>query len=103
MSGNSPKRQPGILFLLILGDLDVLMRPVQPLAYFPWVQSFYGGDIKDGDSRWFAFHTATRSYVAGPIDHLTFSAGFSGQVPNQAGFAEVHVRVNGYLEASPTS
>jgi LysM repeat protein len=95
--------QPGVLSPLFLGELDVLNRPVQPLAFFPWVQSFDGGDVKDGDQRWFAFHSATSLYVAGPVDHLTFSAGFSGQVPDQSGFAEVYVCVNGYLEAAPAS
>ena len=95
--------QPGVLFPLILGQLDVLMRPVNPLAFFPWVQSFYSGDMTGGAGRWFAFHTATRLYVAGPVDHLTFSAGFAGPEANQAGFAEVHVCVNGYLEAAPAS
>jgi hypothetical protein len=95
--------QPGQLFPLMLGELDALMRPVNPLAFFPWVQSFYGGDTKDADGRWFGFHTATRLYVAGPIDHLTFSAGFAGPEANGAGFAEVHVCVNGYLEAAPAA
>ena len=93
--------QPGILSPLFLGELDILNRPVQPLAFFPWVQSFDGDDVKDGDQRWFAFHTPTRLYVPGPVDHLTFSAGFEGQVPDQSGFAEVYVCVNGYLEAAP--
>jgi hypothetical protein len=88
---------------LFLGELDVLSRPVNPLAFFPWVQSFDGGDVKDGDQRWFAFNSVTSLYVAGPVDHLTFSAGFSGQVPDQSGFAEVYVCVNGYLEAAPAS
>jgi LysM repeat protein len=96
-------QQPGVLFPLILGELDPLNRPVQPLAFFPWVQSFDSADIKDGDPRWFALHTATHLYVAGPADHLTFSAGFIGPEPNQAGFAEVYVCVNGYLEAAPTA
>jgi LysM repeat protein len=95
--------QPGVLFPLFLGELDVLMRPVNPLAFFPWVQSFYGADVADGASRWFGFHTPTRLYVAGPVDHLTFSAGFAGPEPNGGGFAEVHVCVNGYLEAAPAS
>lgn len=95
--------QPGVLSPLCLGELDVLSRPVNPLAFFPWVQSFDGGDVKDGDQRWFAFNSATSLYVAGPVDHLTFSAGFSGQVPDQSGFAEVYVCVNGFLEAAPAS
>jgi LysM repeat protein len=95
--------QPGVLFPLILGELDVLMRPVNPLAFFPWVQTFYGADVTDGSSRWFGFHSETRLYVAGPVDHLTFSAGFAGPEPNEGGFAEVHVCVNGYLEAAPAS
>jgi hypothetical protein len=95
--------QPGVLSPLCLGELDVLSRPVNPLAFFPWVQSFDGGDVKDGDQRWFAFNSATSLYVVGPVDHLTFSAGFGGQVPDQSGFAEVYVCVNGYLEAAPAS
>ncbi len=93
--------QPGVLFPLILGELDVLMRPVAPLAFFPWVQSVYGRDLTDGAARWFAFHTSTRLYVTGPVDHLTFSAGFAGPEPNGGGFAEVHICVSGYLEAAP--
>jgi LysM repeat protein len=97
-------QQNGMLFPLVLGEIDVLGRPVQPLACFPWVQSFYSADIQNATSpRWFAFHTATRLYVTGPVDHLTFSAGFSGLEPDEVtGFAEAHICVNGYLEAAPT-
>ena len=70
---------------------------------FGRVQRFYNGDMTDGAGRWFAFHTATRLYVVGPVDHLTFSAGFAGPGSSQDGFAEVHVCVNGYLEAAPAA
>jgi LysM repeat protein len=94
--------QQGMLYPLALGEIDALGITEQPLAIFPWVQSFYGADIQNVDSeQWFAFHTATRLYVPGPIDHLTFAAGFIGLDQNQQGFAEAHVCVNGYLEAAP--
>jgi LysM repeat protein len=92
--------QPGTMAPLILGELDVLARPVNQLAFFPWVQSFYSGDVTDGDARWFAFNTPTQLYVAGPVDHLTFSAGFGAA--NQTGYGEIYVCVSGYLEANPT-
>jgi LysM repeat protein len=95
--------QPGRLFPLILGELDVLMRPVNALAFFPWSQSFYSADTTDSDTRWFGFHSSTHLYIGGPVDHLTFSAGFAVPEPAATGFAEVHVCVNGYLEAAPAS
>jgi LysM repeat protein len=94
----------GQLSPLVLGETDVLAQPVNPLAFFPWFQSFYSGDIHDPiDQRWFAFHSATRLYVAGPVQNLTFSAGFAGLNPDGSGFADVYVCVNGYLEAAPTT
>ncbi|MFZ0718370.1 LysM peptidoglycan-binding domain-containing protein [Mycobacterium sp.] len=96
--------QPGTLAPLIMGEIDVLGRPANPLAFFPWIQSFYSGDINDAiTERWFAFHSATRIYVAGPVQNLTFSAGFGGTDADQSGLAEVHICVNGYLEAAPTA
>jgi hypothetical protein len=96
-------QQQGMLYPLALGEIDALGITEQPLAIFPWVQSFYSADIKDAISeRWFAFHTATRLYVSGPVDHLTFGAGFVGLDLNEEGFAEAHVCINGYLEAAPT-
>jgi hypothetical protein len=96
-------QQKGLLSPICVGQTDILARPVNPLAFFPWVQSFYSGDIQNPiDERWFAFHSATRLYVAGPVQNLTFSAGFAGLNPDQSGFAEVHICVNGYLEAIPT-
>jgi len=94
--------QPGTMAPLILGELDVLGRPVNQLAFFPWVQSFYAGDVTEGAARWFAVNTPTRVYVAGPADHLTFSAGFGGSEPNQTGYGEIYVCLTGYLEANPT-
>ncbi len=96
-------QQQGQLSPIVLGATDILARPVSPLAFFPWVQSFYDGDIDSAiEQRWFAFHAATRLYVAGPIANLTFSAGFAGLSPDGSGFADVHICVNGYLEANPT-
>ena len=95
--------QSGVLDPVVMGEIDVLGQPANPLAFFPWVQTFYSGDIHDATSpRWFAFHSATRLYVAGPVENLTFSAGFSGTDPDGSGFAEAHICVNGYLEANPT-
>lgn len=94
--------QGGVLFPLALGEVDALNQPEHPLACFPWIQSFDSADIDATAPRWFAFHVATRLYVTGPVDHLTFSAGFIGLDPNQAGFAEPHICVNGYLEGAPT-
>jgi LysM repeat protein len=96
-------QQTGILAPVVMGEIDVLGQPVNPLAFFPWAQSFYSGDIQDPiQQRWFGFHSATRLYVAGPVDGLTFSAGFAGPNPDGSGFAEAHICVNGYLEANPT-
>jgi LysM repeat protein len=93
----------GVLSPVVLGETDILARPVNPLAFFPWIQSFYGGDISDPiDQRWFGFHSATKLYVAGPVGSLTFSAGFAGLDPDGSGFADVYICVNGYLEANPT-
>jgi LysM domain-containing protein len=93
----------GVLSPMVFGATDILARPENPLAFFPWVQSFYSGDIENPvDQRWFAFHSATRLYVAGPVQTLTFSAGFAGQNPDGSGFADVYICVNGYLEANPT-
>jgi hypothetical protein len=72
------------------------------LACWKAGQSFYSADIDATAPRWFAFHVANRLYVAGPVDHLTFSAGFIGLEQNELGFAEPHICVNGYLEAAPT-
>jgi LysM repeat protein len=96
-------QQAGILSPIVFGETDILARPVNPLAFFPWVQSFYSGDIQHPiDQRWFAFHSATKLYVAGPVENLTYSAGFAGLNPDGSGFALVHICVNGYLEANPT-
>jgi LysM repeat protein len=93
----------GVLSPVVLGETDILARPVNPLAFFPWVQSSYSGDIQNPmDQRWFAFHSATRLYVAGPVEKLTFSAGFAGLNPDGSGSADVYICVNGYLEANPT-
>jgi hypothetical protein len=35
-------------------------------------------------------------YVAGPIQKLTFSAGFAGLDPDGSGFADVYICVNGF-------
>jgi LysM repeat protein len=95
--------QPGVLSPVVLGETDILARPVNPLAFFPWIQSFYSGDIQNPiDQRWFGFHSLTRLYVAGPIEKLMFSAGFAGSDPDGSGFADVYICVNGYLEANPT-
>lgn len=97
-------QQQGLLSPIVLGQTDILARPENPVAFFPWVQSFYSGDIQQPiDQRWFAFHSATRLYVAGPVQNLTFSAGFAGLNPDGSGFADVYICVNGYLEANPTS
>ena len=70
--------QRGVLSPVVLGQTDILSRPVNPLAFFPWTQAFYGGDIQTPiDQRWFGFHSLTRLYVAGPVEKLTFSAGFA--------------------------
>jgi LysM domain len=93
----------GVLSPIVLGQTDILARPVNPVAFFPWVQSFYSGDIQNPiDQRWFAFHSATRLYVIGPLQNLTFSAGFAGLNPDGSGFADAYICVNGYLEANPT-
>jgi LysM repeat protein len=93
----------GVMSPVVFGETDILARPVNPLAFFPWVQSFYSGDIQSPiDQRWFGFHSATKLYVAGPVGSLTFSAGFAGLNPDQSGFADVYICVNGYLEANPT-
>ncbi len=93
----------GVLSPIGMCATDVLARPVNPVAFFPWVQSFYSGDIQNPiDQRWFAFHSATRLYVSGPVGSLTFSAGFAGLNPDQSGFADVYICVNGYLEANPS-
>jgi hypothetical protein len=97
-------QQQGLLSPIVLGQTDILARPENPVAFFPWVQSFYSGDIQHPiDQRWFAFHSATRLYVAGPVQNLTFSAGFAGLNPDGSGFADVYICVTGYLEANPTS
>jgi LysM domain len=94
----------GVLSPVVLGETDILARPVSPLAFFPWIPSVYSSDIRNPvDQRWFAFNSATRLYVAGPVEKLTFSAGFGGSNPDGSGFADVHICVNGYLEANPTS
>ena len=96
-------QQQGLLSPIVMGETDILARPVNPLAFFPWVQSFYSGDIQGSiDQRWFAFHSSTRLYVAGHVENLTFSAGFAGLAADQSGFADVYICVNGYLEANPT-
>jgi LysM repeat protein len=93
----------GVLSPVVLGETDILARPVNPLAFFPWVQSFYSGDIQNPIyQRWFGFHSATKLYVAGPVGSFTFSAGFAGLDPDGSGFADVYICVNGYLEANPT-
>jgi hypothetical protein len=93
----------GVLSPMVLGQTDILARPTNPVAFFPWVQSFYSGDIDNPiDQRWFAFHSATRLYVAGPVQTITFSAGFAGLKPDNTGFADVYICINGYLEAAPT-
>jgi LysM repeat protein len=103
VSGRLVQQQGGLLSPVVFGETDVLARPVNPLAFFPWVQSFYSGDISGPISeRWFAFHSATQLYVAGPVEKLTFSAGLEGLNPDGSGFADVYICVNGYLEANPT-
>jgi LysM repeat protein len=95
--------QPGMLGPVVMGEIDPLGQPSNPLAFFPWVQCFYGGDIPAGSSpRWFGFHSVTRLYVAGPVENLTFSAVFIGAGTDGSGFAEAHICINGYLEANPT-
>jgi LysM repeat protein len=44
-------QQQGMLFPLALGEVDALGQPEQPLACFPWVQSFYSADLQDAESR----------------------------------------------------
>jgi LysM repeat protein len=96
-------QQRGVLSPVLLGETDILARPVNPVAFFPWVQGFYSGDIQNPtDQRWFGFHSATKLYVAGPVENLTFSAGFAGLNPDGSGFADAYICVNGYLEANPT-
>jgi phage tail protein X len=97
-------QETGMLATVVLGEIDILGQPVNPLAFFPWVQSFFSGDIPAGGitPRWFGFHSSTQIYVAGPVENLTFSAVFVSLEPDQSGFAEAHICVNGYLEANPT-
>ena len=65
------------------------------------IQSFVSEDLQDKwTPRWFGFHTTTRLYVGGPVDHITFSSGFIG-LENNEGFAEATICVTGYLEAAP--
>jgi LysM repeat protein len=93
--------QKGMLFPLALGEVNALGCVEKPLGCFPWIQSFVSEDLEDEwTPRWFGFHTATRLYVGGPVDHITFSSGFIG-LENNEGFAEATICVTGYLEAAP--
>lgn len=93
--------QKGMLFPLALGEVNELGCVKTPLACFPWIQSFVSADIQDKwTPRWFGFHAATRLYVGGPVDHITFSSGFIG-LENDDGFAAADICVTGYLEAAP--
>ncbi|HTZ14317.1 MAG TPA: hypothetical protein VMC78_11995 [Mycobacterium sp.] len=43
------------------------------------------------------------SKIGAAVLRRRISAGFSGPAPDQSGFAEGYVCVNGYLEASPAA
>jgi LysM repeat protein len=95
--------QIGMLFPLALGEVNELGCVETPLGCFPWIQSFVSEDLQnEWTPRWFGFHTSTRLYVGGPVDHITFSSGFIG-LDNNEGFAEATICVTGYLEAAPPS
>lgn len=92
----------GTVTPLDLGELDSMNLDDAPVASFPWIQSIYADDSAAADlRRFFAFHTPTRLYVAGPTDHLTFGGYFFGLDGNQEGSGGVSVSVSGYLEANP--
>jgi hypothetical protein len=91
--------QQGILFPLALGEPNPLGEIDAPLACFPWIPA---GDVLDpaNEPVWFAFNCDTKIYIDGPVDGVTFGAGYRG-FQGHNGIADGRLCISGHLEAQP--
>ncbi len=74
------------------------------LAFFPWIRAFDAVDAQNNPAqRWSAFNCATKIYVDGPAEYVTFTA----QAWKESGSQDEdtscwgHISFSGHLEALP--